>query len=171
MRNSKLSKITTLAVAIALVTVLTMSITIPTPTTQGYINVGDVMIFIIAAMFGKEYGFIAGGIGSAMADLLGGYFHYIPGTFVIKGIEGLIFGLVVEKLGDRYKNLSLVLAGVLAAAEMVIGYFLYSSIFYGVKGAMTSIPENMVQGYGSLIIALPIIVALKKTVGRFITQN
>ena len=33
---------------------------------------------------------VAGGLGSALADLLTGYAHWAPWTLVIKGIEGWI---------------------------------------------------------------------------------
>lgn len=45
-----------------------MVIKIPTIATQGYIHLGDSMIFLAAIMFGKRKGAIAEGVGSAMTE-------------------------------------------------------------------------------------------------------
>ncbi|MDX9762690.1 MAG: ECF transporter S component, partial [Desulfomonilia bacterium] len=57
-----------LALFIALVAVSTMIIRIPVPQTNGYMNLGDSMVLLAALFFGPVGGFIAGGIGSALAD-------------------------------------------------------------------------------------------------------
>ena len=54
----------------ALVTVCTMVFQIPVSATQGYIHLGDSMILLTSVFFGWNYGIAAGGIGSALADLL-----------------------------------------------------------------------------------------------------
>ena len=46
----------------------------------------------VALLFGRRAGATAGGLGSAMADLLGGYPHWAPFTLIIKGIEGYVVG-------------------------------------------------------------------------------
>lgn len=78
--NSKstvtLKKLVMAALFAALACVATMSIKIPTPGTSGYIHPGDAIV-ILAGVFSDLHGdSLAGGIGSAMADLLGGYFVY-----------------------------------------------------------------------------------------------
>ena len=47
-----------------------MGINIPMVATRVFINVGDTVIFLSALMMGPRVGFIAGGFGSALADLL-----------------------------------------------------------------------------------------------------
>ena len=70
----------------ALACVATMSIRIPTPGTGGYIHPGDAVVILCGIFLGPAEAFLAAGIGSCMADLLGGYFIYVPITFVIKGL-------------------------------------------------------------------------------------
>ncbi|MGY8825029.1 MAG: ECF transporter S component [Candidatus Latescibacterota bacterium] len=61
------------ALLMALVATATMVLRLPTPATEGYINLGDVVIVAAALLFGPWAGAVAGGVGSAMADVLGGY--------------------------------------------------------------------------------------------------
>ena len=59
------------AVLMALTCVATMVVQIPIP--LGYAHLGDSVILISAYFFGPVVGALAGGIGSAMADILTGY--------------------------------------------------------------------------------------------------
>ena len=56
------------AVCMALTCIATMLIQIPIP--LGYAHLGDSVILITAYLFGPVVGALAGGIGSAMADIL-----------------------------------------------------------------------------------------------------
>lgn len=80
------------AVFAAAVCAATLLIRIPVPATSGYINLGDSMVFITALLLGARVGGIAGGVGSALADILGGYGSWAPFTLVIKGTEGFVVG-------------------------------------------------------------------------------
>lgn len=57
---------------IALTCVLTMAVRIPSPT-KGYLNLGDCAVLFSGWLLGPIYGTVAGGVGSALADLLAGY--------------------------------------------------------------------------------------------------
>ena len=74
----------------ALVAVSTYVVQIPVPATNGYLNIGDVMVFVSALVFGPYVGGIAGGLGSSIADMLGGYWTFVPITFAVKGLEGVV---------------------------------------------------------------------------------
>lgn len=160
------------ALAIAMVALSTMIIKIPS-IKGGYINFGDIMIFITAVFLGRTAGFLAGGIGSAMADLILGYSVYAPATFIIKGLEGLICSLILRRGENRKINIpSLIIAMVIAAAWMVFGYFMYeykigSLLFanedFGITTALLNLPGNIIQGVVSAAAALPFILAIKKT--------
>ena len=56
----------------ALVTVGTLIVQIPNGM-GGYFNVGDVMIFVAALTFNPFVGGVAGGLGSALADIMLGF--------------------------------------------------------------------------------------------------
>lgn len=85
------------AVFTSLVAVATMVFSIYVPTTKGFFNIGETMVYITALLFGPLIGSFAGGVGSMVADILLGYPHYAPATLVIKACEGGIVGFLGRK--------------------------------------------------------------------------
>lgn len=55
---------------------------------KGYVNIGDTVVLLSGVLFGPLTGLAAGGLGSALADLLLGYGFWAPWTLLIKGLEG-----------------------------------------------------------------------------------
>lgn len=94
------------ALFMALTCVATMSIRIPTPGTGGYIHPGDALVILSGALFGPVWGFLIAGIGSCLADLLGGYLTYVPITFLIKGLVAFSLLLPSKSLLLLLKALS-----------------------------------------------------------------
>ena len=82
MTGKNIRKLVLAALLAALTAVATMIIRSPTPT-QGYIHLGDGMVLICGILLGPGLGALAAGIGSMMADLIGGYMAWVPGTFAI----------------------------------------------------------------------------------------
>lgn len=154
------------ALLIALTAVATMVIKVPTPATRGYVNIGDAAIFVSALLFGARAGGIAGGIGSALADLLLGYTHYVPITLVVKGMEGIIVGglftVTRRSVLSRSGFLLAIPIVVLGGTWMVLGYFTSQIFLYGWGAALGEILGNTIQALMSLIIAMPLTVALAR---------
>ena len=143
----------------ALVAVATFFVQIPNPATHGYINFGDIMIFVSALTFGPIVGGLAGSIGSSIADIAGGYGYFAPFTFVIKGAEGAIAGLISNRVSIRRDVLAVVFAGL----EMIVGYFLAE--FFPLQlgwAALTEVPGNISQIVVSAIIGIPITLLIRK---------
>ncbi|MEY8303416.1 ECF transporter S component [Anaerosalibacter bizertensis] len=160
MKNQNLKEMTRYAVMIALTTVMTMVVHIPTPGTKGYLNLGDMVVFLAAVMFGKKGGFIVGGLGSGLADVLLGYTHYAPITFIVKGLEGFIAGSLLEtNLGEKAQIIPMALGGV----WMAFGYYIAEIFMYGAKAALASMPGNIAQGLFGAVVATALSMALKKT--------
>lgn len=186
-------RLTLAALSIALVTLATFVIRIPNPATQGYINLGDGLLFTLALVFGWRIGGLAGGVGSALADALGGYFIWAPWTLVIKGIEGILVGSIafwgirgrrdarnsgddqVERdaesalaaPGDRHPGRIAAFAAVLVGgAWMVTGYYLAGSVLFGGIAALTEIPGNLVQAGVAVVVSLPLSVLLRNALKR-----
>ena len=67
-QNNKSSKIVTAAMLAALTCVATMIIKIPSPL-KGYMNLGDCVVLLSGWMLAPGYGFLAAGLGSALADV------------------------------------------------------------------------------------------------------
>lgn len=147
------------ALMAALTCIATMVIHIPTPGTGGYVNLGDGFVITSAVLLGPGYGFLAGGIGSMLADLLSGYPTYAPGTFVIKGLAALVSGFVylalTKHVFERKKPVAVVISAIASGAVVTGGYFLYESTLLGYgMGAAASIPANLLQNLAGLIIAV-----------------
>lgn len=163
--NSRLKKIVTSALFAALACVATMAIRIPTPGTSGYIHPGDAIVILSGVILGPGWGLLAAGIGSAMADLLGGYFIYVPITFVIKGAVAFAAGTVYRKIGNTEKSryAAVILGGVCDIILVVAGYFICEVMLYGAAAAAASVPANIVQGIGGLVMGVvlyPILLAV-----------
>lgn len=150
---------------IALVTVSTMVFQIPVSATQGYVHLGDSMILLIAVFFGARYGMVAGGIGAALADLLSGYAHWAPFTFIIKGIMGYLIGKIADFSEKEEKFISLrnMLGSWIGVIWMVFGYFIGGAILKSSFAvAAVSIPENLIQGGAGFVIFLVVGMAFYK---------
>ena len=154
MSREYLKKLIMAALFAALACVATMIIKVPTPGTEGYINLGDAIVILCGVILGPVWGFLAAGIGSCLADLIGGYFVYVPITFVIKGLVALCAGLVYRAIGKtkttRYAGV--ILGGVIDIILVAGGYFVCEYFIYG-AGAAASIPGSMIQGIGGLVIS------------------
>lgn len=143
-----------------LVVVSTMFIKIPIPMTQGYVHLGDSMIFLSVLILGKKNGSVAAGIGSAMGDILGGYAFWAPWTLVIKFIMAFILGLFVERFDKKGEIIGMTIAGVF----MTAGYYVASSIMYGSWiVTLADIPWNVGQFAVGMILASVLYKALDKT--------
>ena len=149
-----LKKIVLAALFAAFACVATMSIRIPTPGTGGYIHPGDAVVILSGIILGPHWGLLAAGIGSALADLLGGYFIYVPITFVIKGVVAFAAGLIYQKIGKTAKSCgaAVVLGGIADIVLVAGGYFLCETMMYGMAAAAASVPANIIQGISGLVI-------------------
>ena len=155
-------KIVTAALFAALTCVATMIIKIPSPL-NGYINIGDCIVLLAAWTLSPLYGFLAAGIGSALADILSGYIVYAPATFVIKGVMALIAFYGIRILPGKANSLTAkIVSSALAEIWMGIGYFLFEGLLYGFAPAAVNIPANCIQGAAGLILGCALIRVFEK---------
>lgn len=156
------------ALLVAIVAVATMVIQVPMPGTQGYVNIGDAALFVIALLFGPRPGLVAGGVGSALADLLTGYAHWAPWTLVIKGLEGWMTGRLghAALVARRRAGLQALAAMAVAGVWMVAAYFIAGSLMESVAAALGSLPGNTIQASVSLVLAGAALQPLARFAGR-----
>lgn len=142
------------ALMAALACVATMIIKIPSPL-KGYLNLGDCVVLTAGWMLSPIYGFLAAGLGSALADLFSGYVVYAPATFLIKGCMALIAYFGFRLLHKRISDLpSRIISGTAAEMLMILGYFVFEGCMYGFGPSVVNIPANAVQGIAGLIIGI-----------------
>ena len=142
-----------LAIMIAVTTVFTVIPKIPIPGTEGYLNLSDVAITFAAAAFGPIVGLVAGGVGTALADLMGGYGQWAGISLLAHGLEGFLIGLLARQ-GGRW---SAVLGWALGALCMVSAYYVGEAlVFTGWKPAVVGVPFNLLQGLVGGLVGLPL---------------
>jgi len=116
------------------------------PATGGYFNLGESMVYTAAILGGPLVGAVAGGLGSALADIYLGYAQYAPGTLIIKGAEGFIVGAVYHALRgmdrERLRRIGL-LAGILAGIGLLAAGYYY--------GVLYGRPVELYLGAGTMI--------------------
>lgn len=164
MKNETIRKLVLSAMFAALCCVATMIVQIPT--VAGYTNLGECMCLLAGLVLGPWYGLFAAGIGSGLADLLAGYAHYVPGTFLIKGLVALIAALLLRPLlkkGEKIPFWRLAVIELPSEVVMVLGYFGYKALILG-KGlsAAASIPNNLVQAAIGIVLSVLLYTALSK---------
>jgi uncharacterized membrane protein len=158
-------QISLMAIMSALVAAGTLIVQIPNGM-GGYFNVGDVMIFVAALTFNPFVGGVAGGLGSALADIMLGFAAFAPFTLVIKGLEGLIASLIKNKK-SIYRD---VFAVVAAGAEMVAGYFLVELFLWDMGGALAEVLPNIAQVALGGVVGVPLALVLRRRLPEILKE-
>jgi len=146
------------------VTVITYLIKIPLPS-KGYFNFGDIAVVFSGLFLGWRGGAVAGGIGSALADIVGGFAVFSPLTLLAKGLEGMICGFARGGKGVIFFVFNII--GVLM---MVAVYYFgeYSiPIYGGVGAAISELIPNLIQAVGGAIGGI----ILFRMIDKYISVN
>lgn len=161
--NTKTKKIVTAALMAALSCVATMILKIPSPL-KGYINLGDCIVLAAGWLLSPVWGFLAAGLGSALADILSGYVIYGPATFLIKGMMALVAFHGFKLLHNKCNKLfSRIISGIAAEIVMIVGYFVFAGLLYGFGPAAVNIPANAVQGIAGILIGIILVQIIEKS--------
>lgn len=164
--NKKLAKTVMTALFMALCCAGTL-ISIPSPASQGYLNLGDCFVILSGWLLGPVYGFIAGGIGSAISDVVLGYASYAPATLIIKGLMALASYFIFRLLSGKQEKKNVlpeIISAFIAEIIMIGGYYLYDSILSSnFIAPLAGIAGNSVQGLFGLIASVAIFRILRKT--------
>ena len=150
--------------AVALVFTATM-IHIRLPIGQGgLIHLGNIPLFLVAIIFGRKMGAIAGAFGMGLFDLMGGWTPWAPATFIIVGLMGYAVGVISEKK-DNVAGYAMAI--LVACAMKIVGYYIAVALIYGnwVQPVL-SIPGNLIQIGVAAVIVLPIAGMLKQALRR-----
>ena len=164
MKNKKsLLKLTYTAIFTAIILLSTLLVKFSTGMGEGYIHLGDCFIYLSACILPFPYCLIAGALGGAFADILGGFAVWSIPTAIIKTLNALPFMLVCRK-GRTNKILSgkTVLMTVVSGIFTILGYFIAECILYSVASATLSLVGNTIQAVASGILFLIFASALDK---------
>ena len=158
MKNKKIALTCMTGVFTALVFVVTAYLHIPTY--NGYIHVGDGLIYLAACLLPWPYAMTVGAGGALLADCLTGYALWAPGSVVIKAVSVLFFtpkGIKILNL----RNLSALLP---AAVFCAGGYYLYEALIYGnYISPLEGIPASVTQSVASSAVFICLALTVDKT--------
>lgn len=158
--QTKLLVFAALGIALVFICTLFVNVRLPIAANGGLIHLGNVPLFIIAILYGRWFGAIAGGLGMALFDVMGGWFLWAPFTLVIVGLMGYTVGAMCEQKQTVPTYVGALLA---ACVIKVAGYYAAEGIIYGNWIApMTSIPGNLVQIGVAAVVVLPVVAKLRK---------
>jgi len=176
-RSTNLTKqLSIIGVFTALVCIATISFTVYVPSTKGYFNIGETMVYTSALLFGPFVGAFAGGVGSMLADVFLGYYYYAPATLVIKASEGFLVGFLSQKArtftksgAKREWRIFTILLGILIGMLIsLVGFLYYSGLVELYSGVVSIenpastlfIPVEFWFGIGILTVILITVLAL-----------
>lgn len=144
----------TLAAAMsALVFIATFVPHIPIP--LGYAHLGDAVIFLLVLTLDHRTSLIAACLGSALADLLGGFPLWIAPTLLIKAgmVEAVWRLLPSEKIQTSTKRI--VIALLLSSLWMALAYTLFGALLYSsMTAALASTPGLLMEGVLNTLLAI-----------------
>lgn len=166
-KKTNIMKLCFAAMFAALICVGTVLIVIPVMG-GGFVNFGDCFILVAAWTLGPYYGFAAGAIGSALADLFVGYAMYAPATFVIKGLIALTAAMTARAFSSKTnkKKLGYIAGAVAGELVMIVGYYLYNATVmgYGFIGAALTLHYDAIQAGAGAMMGCLLMAILSKTV-------
>ena len=145
MKAMDVKDIVTAALGIALVFLATWLFKVPNGI-QGYFNLGDGFLLLFASVLNPFLAFMVGGVGSALADLSGGYGMYAIFTLLIKGMEAVLVSWLVCRGRSSFR------------------YVAY--IHQSWQLSLTGIPGNLIQAAAGYVIALAAYPLLQKRMHR-----
>ncbi len=148
--DARLAAVT--AVMTAVVFVLTRLVQIPTPI-QGFVHLGDAAIYFTAFAFGPWVGAVAGGLGTALADLNSGFAQWAIFSLLIHGVQGFLAGVIAQRV---HGLVGLILATVVGGVVLILGYLGAGAILLGFGAAITEVPANTVQALAGALIGIPL---------------
>lgn len=118
----------------------------------------DGIILIGAFLMDPVAAFVAGGVGSFLYDLIVGS-DMMLFTLVIHGLQGVIVSVLVhfvfsKILPKKLEPLGAGIAAVIAAVEVIAGYFFAKWLLEGIPVAVSKIPRDVIQEIIGITVAI-----------------
>jgi uncharacterized membrane protein len=158
-------RIATIAILTAVTAVLTLLVRIPVPATKGYFNLGDTVIYFTAFTLGPVSALLSGGLGTAIADLIG-FPTFAPISLFVHGLQGLVAALIAGLPAGAGRGRSFNPLWLLAAAAGTVvmcgGYLAAESVMTGIGAALVELPFNLLQNVIGVAAGMALSLAVRK---------
>lgn len=160
MKNSYSNReLTKMAMMAAITFIGVYAVKIPSP--HGYSHMGDCMIFLSVLLLGTRKGALAGGIGAALSDLLGGYMQWVFPTFFIKYIMACIMGLFIDKIMPNAKW-NWFIGSVVGGIVQILLYTMAKVALFDWAYAITSVPGLTSQTITGIVLGAVLVTLFSK---------
>ena len=154
------------ALMTALVFVATYLPHIPIP--LGYAHLGDAVIFLLALLTPRRSALFAACIGSALADLLGGFALWIVPTLIIKFVMAEIVCRIGRRGAVLVPRISIIAALFLSSLWMAAAYTLAGAVLYAsLPAALASSPGLLMEGLVNSVVAFLLLPVLRERFPKF----
>ena len=126
------------------------------PTVNGYVHLGDTLVFLCASLLPTPYAVAAAAIGGGLADLLTGYAIWAPASFIIKGLTAFFFTSNGKKILCAKNWIAIAIAAVIC----VVGYYVWAALFISgnwvapVSEMLPNLMQTVVSGVLYALISL-----------------
>jgi uncharacterized repeat protein (TIGR04002 family) len=135
------------------------------PTLNGYVHLGDTLVFLCGSLLSPVYAFIAAALGGCLADLLTGYPVWAVASLLIKGFSALCFSARRPRTLCLRNLLAILPAGLLCVG----GYYIWAALFISgnwtapLAELLPNLMQTVVSGtlYAILALALDHVPVLK----------
>jgi len=158
-KSVNIQQITLIALMAALILVLTLFLRVPIPATQGYVHLGDAGITFAACAFGPWVAAVAGGLGTMLADLTGGYAAWAVFSLLVHGVQGWVMGWLLRRDVDM---VGIALAVGMSTVIIVGGYFVAGMVLMGMGKAASEIVPNALQALSGSVVGIPLYLAVRR---------
>jgi uncharacterized repeat protein (TIGR04002 family) len=133
------------------------------PSHTGYTHVGDAFVYLAGSVLPAPYAMCAGAVGGVLADVLGGYALWAPGTGIIKALTALCFSRKGSTILPPRNRWAIAPAFVLCVG----GYYVYEALLYGNwVSPLAAIPGNLLQSAASTALYVALALAIDKAKGK-----
>ena len=160
MKDSSIGSLTKTAMMAAIVFVGIYLIKVPVP--NGYTHLGDCFIFLGVLLLGTKRGALAGAIGAAASDVLGGFMHWAVPTFFIKYIMAFIMGMFVDKLMPDFKW-NWIVGSVAGGLMQCVLYTAFDCFMFGLAYGIAGIPSIVIQTINGIVFLCILVAVLSKS--------
>lgn len=172
--------------AMIFVTTFFLKIPITTPAGQTMLKVSNILVLLSGMLFGGIYGGLASGIGNGLYDLLNPvYITSAPLTFIRFFVMSLICGAISNSGNSKGTSVKKNLIGAIFGAATYWLLYIFESVIKLVIGGstieaaiITVVPKMITSGInqavavvGSMILIVPLNLALKKYLPKFSSDN
>ena len=169
-----LKNIVLAALFAAMVYIMTAFVHIPTH--QGYVHIGDGVIYLAAALLPTPYAIGAAAIGAGLSDYLSGYAMWVLPTMIIKAFTASVFTCKKQTIINKRNLLAIIPAVIICIggyyiAGVLLAFLSGSSFNAAIVAALADIPSNLIQGVGSSVLFVILGTALDRTGIKKIVSN